>query len=294
MSKNHFIVVVGHPVHGRIKRLQIPHYFVHLAAAGLIVALIVGIGLTASYGRMYAKVQEFNKVRAENKALQRGYDQLQETVEEREVQLASLGSLANEVSVAFGIQRDAADPAFGNEGDAAPMFEQSMNQFDRLQEVRLDGQADDSMLSYLSNTTPSIWPVRGRISSSFGRRNDPFNRGEGAFHSGIDISAASGRPIVATADGRVVKAGWAGALGQRVEISHGRNGLATVYGHMVEVYARAGQVVRRGEVIGRTGSTGRSTGKHVHYEVHYKGTRVNPYKYLQKNTDQVNSLAMAD
>ncbi len=293
MSKNHFIVVVGHPVHGRIKRLRIPHYFAHLAAAGILFALIAGIGITASYWRMFHKVQEFNKLRAENKALQREYDRLQATVEEREVQLASMGSLANEVSVAFGIQRKPVEPTSGNEGDAALLFTQSMNQFDMLQEVRLDGRTDESMWSWLANTTPSIWPVKGRISSSFGTRSDPFN-GEGYFHSGIDLSAAGGQPVVAAADGRVVKAGWAGALGRCVKIDHGRNGLSTIYGHMMQIYARPGQIVRRGEVIGRTGSTGRATGKHVHYEVRYKGTPVNPYKYLQKNADRINGLALAD
>ncbi len=293
MSKNHFIVVVAHPVHGRIKRLRIPHYFVHLAVAGIVFALIVGIGMTASYARMFSKVQEFNRLRATNEALQNEYDRLRATVEEREVQLASMSGLANEVSVAFGIQRKPAEPAGGNEDDASLLFTQSMNQFDRLQEVRLDGQADEAMWSWLSNTTPSIWPVKGRLSSSFGTRNDPFN-GEGYFHSGIDISAPGGQPVVATADGRVVKAGWAGALGRCVKISHGYNGLATLYGHLDLVYARPGQIVRRGEVIGRTGSTGRATGKHVHYEVRYKGTPVNPYKYLQKNADRISGLALAD
>ncbi len=293
MRKNHFIVVVGHPVHGRIKRLRIPHYCMHLAVAGILFALIVGIGVTASYGRMFHKVQEFNRLRTENEALQREYDRLQATVEEREVQLASMGSLANEVSVAFGIQRKPAEPTFGSEGDAALFFTQSMNQFDMLQEVRLDDRADESMWSWLANTTPSIWPVKGRISSSFGTRSDPFN-GEGYFHSGIDLSAPGGQPIVAAADGRVVKAGWAGALGRCVEIDHGSNGLTTIYGHMMQVYARPGQIVRRGEVVGRTGSTGRATGKHVHYEVRYKGTPVNPYKYLQKNAGRINGLSLAD
>ncbi len=293
MSKDHFIVVVGYSVHGRIKRLHIPHYFAHLAVAVILFALIVGIGLTASYGRMFTKVQEFNKLRAENKALQLEYDRLQATVEEREIQLDSMGSLANEISVAFGIQRKPAESTIGNEGEAALLFAQSMNQFDRLQEVRLDGKADESMWSWLSNTMPSIWPVKGRISSSFGTRSDPFN-GEGYFHSGIDISAVGGQPVVATADGRVTKAGWAGALGRCVEIHHGRNGLSTIYGHMMQIYVRPGQVVRRGEVIGRTGSTGRATGKHVHYGVRYKGTFVNPYKYLQKNADRINGLSLAD
>lgn len=293
MIKNYFIVVVAHPVHGRIKRLRIPNYFLHLAVAGIVSLLIIGIGMTSSYRRMFTKVQEFNSLRAENKALQSEYDRLQGTIEEQEIQLASLGSLANEVSVAFGIQRGPAERTIGNEDDAALLFTQSTYQFDRLQEVRLDAQSDDLMWSWLSNTTPAIWPVKGRISSSFGSRSDPFN-GEGSFHAGMDISAANGQPVVATADGLVVKAGWAGALGRSVEISHGRNGLSTLYGHMNEVYTRPGQVVRRGEVIGRTGSTGRATGKHVHYEVHYRDIPVNPYKYLQKNAERINDLVLAD
>lgn len=293
MSKNHFIVVIGHPAHGRIKRLRIPHYCLHIAGAGILFALIAGIGTMASYGRMFHKVQEFNKLRAENQVLQREYDRLQATVEERETQLASMGTLANEVSVAFGIQRKPAEPTFGNEGDAALLFTQSMNQFDMLQDVWLGGGADDPMLSWLANTTPSIWPVKGRISSSFGTRSDPFS-GKGDFHAGIDIRAPGGQPVVTAADGRVVEAGWAGALGRCVKIDHGRNGLTTIYGHLMQIYARPGQIVRRGEVIGRTGSTGRATGEHVHYEVRYKGTPVNPYKYLQKNAGRINGLDLAD
>ncbi len=149
-------------------------------------------------------------------------------------------------------------------------------------------------LNRLTNTTPSIWPIEGRLSSSFGNRRDPFS-GEGAFHAGVDISAGRGTPVLATADGLVRKSGWLGALGKAVVIDHGNNQLTSRYGHMTEVFARPGQVVRRGEVIGRAGSTGRSTSTHLHYEITYRGTPVNPYKYLgRRNPSQATGLALSD
>ena len=90
------------------------------------------------------------------------------------------------------------------------------------------------------------------------------------------------------------KAGWLGSLGKAVVINHGNSQLVTRYGHMTEVFARPGQVVRRGEVIGRAGSTGRSTGNHLHYEVVYRGTPVNPYKYLGKRNGPSTGLTLAD
>ena len=124
------------------------------------------------------------------------------------------------------------------------------------------------------HTTPSIWPAAGYVSSPYGLR---FNGTE--FHQGIDIAADMGTPIVATADGVVTAAGWNGGYGNMVDVDHG-GGIVTRYGHASALAVTVGQQVRRGEVIAYVGSTGRSTGPHVHYEVRVNGAPVNPAGYL--------------
>lgn len=127
----------------------------------------------------------------------------------------------------------------------------------------------------VSITTPSIWPARGDVSSPFGLR---WNGSD--FHPGIDIANDMGTPIVATADGVVTTAGWnSGGYGNMVDIDHG-NGIMTRYGHAMQVVVSAGQHVRRGQIIAYMGSTGFSTGPHVHYEVRVNGSPVNPVGYL--------------
>lgn len=130
-------------------------------------------------------------------------------------------------------------------------------------------------LALPGSTTPSLWPARGDVSSPFGLR---WNGSD--FHPGIDIANDMGTPIVATADGTVVTAGWnAGGYGNMVDIDHG-NGVLTRYGHAMQVVVTQGQYVRRGQVIAYMGSTGYSTGPHVHYEVRINGRPVNPISYL--------------
>jgi len=130
---------------------------------------------------------------------------------------------------------------------------------------------------------PSIWPAltgRRAISSPYGYRKDPFTL-RVRHHDGMDIRAPSGTPVVATADGKVSFAGWDGDYGKIVRINHG-NGTITCYGHLKSYNVKPGQAVKRGDVIGKVGSTGRSTGAHIHYEVHVNGKTVNPSKYLSR------------
>lgn len=118
------------------------------------------------------------------------------------------------------------------------------------------------------------WPVNGHVTSYFGYRYHPilhFTR----FHAGLDIGASWGSPIIAAADGQVVTAGWTGGYGRAVQIAHG-GGISTVYGHMSQVVAAPGSFVRAGQLIGYVGSSGLSTGPHLHYEVRRNGTPVNP------------------
>ena len=275
MRDKRFLVIIAHPRLGRLGRFEVSHWGLQVAASLVVVALLAAIGLAAGY---FKTAKETERLLSQSEALREEYESLVLTSQEREEQLASLSDLAYQVSIAYGIQRDAsgAEDAFGS--DLAPAYYASLNQYDRLQVALNRSSAGGSTL--LANSTPSIWPVKGYITSTYGRRQDPFN-GKGVFHTGMDISAPYGSPVRATADGFVSTAGWDAGLGNCVKILHGGNGFSTTYGHLKEYLVRPGQPVQRGELIGFVGSTGRTTGAHVHYEVRSKGLTVNPYRYLR-------------
>ncbi|GHV54678.1 hypothetical protein FACS1894206_07970 [Deltaproteobacteria bacterium] len=126
--------------------------------------------------------------------------------------------------------------------------------------------------------TPSIWPSEGHLTSGFGYRVSPFT-GQSTLHSGLDISNRIGTPIVAPARGTVTSAGFQGAYGNCITISHG-NAITTRYGHLEKITVKEGQVVNRGDLIGTIGNSGRSTGPHLHYEVRIGGVPVNPMRYI--------------
>lgn len=130
----------------------------------------------------------------------------------------------------------------------------------------------------LLDTIPMRWPTWGKISSRYGWRKDPFT-GQRAWHTGIDIAAPSGRSVVATAEGRVVFAGWNGNYGKCVIVRH-QFGYETVYGHLSKILVNPGDLVKKNQVIAKVGSTGRSTGPHLHYEVRRYGNVVNPWPHL--------------
>ena len=130
------------------------------------------------------------------------------------------------------------------------------------------------------NILPSGWPVDGRLMGGYGVRMDPFS-GEGAMHTGIDISATIGTPVHASGDGIVLHAGWNGGYGRCVIIDHGNN-YQTWYAHLSRMDVIEGEEIRQGEVLGAVGTTGRSTGAHLHYEVRIGNTPVNPYRFLAR------------
>lgn len=130
--------------------------------------------------------------------------------------------------------------------------------------------------------TPTLWPVIGQITAYFGDRLDPFN-GESAFHTGVDISSEYGAPVRATADGVVIEAGEHAGYGRLLEIDHGF-GVTTYYAHLSTFAAPVGMRVKRGDVIGYVGVSGRTTGPHVHYEIRINDTPVNPMRYLRSGS----------
>ncbi|MCC7417186.1 MAG: M23 family metallopeptidase [Acidobacteria bacterium] len=130
----------------------------------------------------------------------------------------------------------------------------------------------------LASATPSIWPAHGWLTGTFGGRSDPFTHQRG-FHQGLDISLEKGSPVFATADGQVDFAAYNGDYGNLVVLDHGF-GLTTRYGHLSAFEVKQGDVVKRGDVIGLVGATGRATGSHVHYEILVNGQLLNPLQLL--------------
>lgn len=153
-------------------------------------------------------------------------------------------------------------------GDAARLEE--VRQQDLLRALRDNKGIAASM--------PSIWPINGFITSSFGGRKSPFGGGN-QFHKGLDISGRPGTPIIAPGEGTVTLAAPDGAYGNSVEIDHG-GGIVTKYAHMQRSIVKPGQWIRKGEVLGYVGMTGRATGPHLHYEVRLNGVPVNPMRYI--------------
>ena len=144
----------------------------------------------------------------------------------------------------------------------------------RLQSVRTNVEKRNA----LANATPSIWPAHGWLSSGMGPRTDPVNGGSD-YHNGLDIAGDKGQPVYATAAGVVTSAGYSGAYGNLIVVDHGF-GLETRYGHLSGFNVQKGSHVKRGEMIGRLGATGRTTGNHLHYEVMANGRLLNPLQLL--------------
>lgn len=145
--------------------------------------------------------------------------------------------------------------------------------------VALNGELKSH--NYRVAVTPSQWPVAvgGTITSYFGARSNPFGGGGYDFHPGLDIGASYGSPVIATASGRVTRSGWYGGYGKYVAINHDF-GYSSAYGHMSKLIVRSGEYVKKGQTIGYIGSTGYSTGPHLHFEIRYYGKALNPLKYI--------------
>lgn len=136
---------------------------------------------------------------------------------------------------------------------------------------------------------PTVWAHLGKINNEFGFRRNPFGGRTYEFHAGMDIDGERGDPVVAPAGGTVTEAGWKGGYGQMVEIDHG-NGLKTRYGHLSRIGVTAGDTVPRGQVIGLVGSTGRSTGPHLHYELRLNNRPINPRRFLPSEPTQLKKI----
>ncbi len=225
------------------------------------------------------KVANYNNLRQEVQVLRKRYENLQKSNNETKEQLATLQVFATQVSMAYGLKRQMEGPVdIASEGRLVPTFRETLAEYDFLKTAKLGLFRRNPARLWQQNTMPSLWPIAGRLMSHFGKRTDPFT-GEGAFHTGLDISAQSGTPVHVAADGVVRRAEWSGAYGKLVIVDHG-NGYQTWYAHLSRYEVIPGQEVRRGQVVAYSGATGRVTSAHLHYEVRREGSPVDPHRYL--------------
>ncbi|HXM99683.1 MAG TPA: M23 family metallopeptidase [Candidatus Dormibacteraeota bacterium] len=288
-GKNYTFFIASTP--GKLRKLIVPAYLLHgLALLALIGSITVIAGL-GSYSRMLWKVGNYNALRHDQDTLKKQYRQLQSSVNDTNQRLDSLQSLATEVAMTYGVLRY--HPAAFDQLDAAitpqDAFDRSVEQYTFLKQnaalitVSSGGMRLIPSMSFAeSSYTPAIWPVLGHVTDAFGARLDPFS-GEGAFHTGVDVATDYGAPVHATADGIVSQADNHAGYGRLVVVDHGF-GITTWYAHLSAFSAIAGARVKRGEVIGYTGISGRSTGPHVHYEVRMNNAPVNPWRYMRSTT----------
>ena len=308
LRKRYYILFVARDEDGRVRKIPLPLQYVYGFVAAALVGAFTIVGLAGSYTRMLLKTERFNQVRDDNQKLRKDYSQLAQVAHDRDVQVASLGALASEVTALYGLRQHKVIPAKPTEAAAAPTpatlavkddvsnadVKMTFEQFYALRDQAMSGSVTRALGGGLTTgfpgdwsrlaDAPSIWPVEGRVGSSFGEREDPIN-GEGAFHPGIDIEASYGTPVRAAADGDVTGQNMGSGYGRTVVLDHGHD-LLTLYGHLSAVAVVPGQHVTRGQVIGYVGQSGRATGPHLHYEVRVHNVPVNPHKYLRTTYEQ--------
>ena len=290
MERKLYTFLIISEVRGKVYKIEFPYYVAHLLLGLSIGAIVTVAALATSYTRMLLKVSNYNDVRADREALKSNYRVLQKVVTETNAKLGSLESLATDVALSYGFG-EARHEKFpqsilamaAQENPALDSgYHASLYAFNLLKITAFKGSSKTISPSLFAvsdrSSVPSIWPVHGAVSAGFGERIDPLN-GEGAFHSGMDIAAPTGTEVMASADGMVLSAGPEAGYGNAILLDHG-NGMTTKYGHLSEVDVVVGQEVKRGQVIGEVGSTGRTTGPHLHYEVHIHDAPVNPATYL--------------
>jgi murein DD-endopeptidase MepM/ murein hydrolase activator NlpD len=277
LQKRFYILFVARGDDGQLRKISIPLHYLYVFVIGAAIGFLSLTGIASSYTRMLLKVSRYNELRTEKEQLKDRYSRLEEVAKERDVQVASLGSIASEVSALYGLKSEptlvTASQQQIHDADVSSSLATSVGI--SLGMTRNATTAD----WYRANSAPNLWPVEGQVTGSFGERIDPFN-GEGAFHSGVDISSNYGHAVIAPADGVITFADFMGGYGKAIMMDHG-HGISTRYGHLSGFAVTPGQHIHRGDTIGYVGLSGRSTGPHLHYEVRINDTPVNPYKYLR-------------
>ena len=282
------IIIVPHSKARFLKFSFSTRTLVGVLSAGA-VALVLSVIAIAYTGNAVNRRVEVQRLKSENSELSEVNQELEKTIAEVQGRLDEFEERTTRLALAAGMESGAVGLTGGS---ASTTRVGSGGPYDRLPEspaaLTAQGRWVQDQLDLVEGrlaeqdrllaSTPTFAPVRGLITDGFGRRKDPFT-GRLAFHRGLDVSARRGTPIEAPADGIVVFAGRNGGLGRTVRISHDF-GFTTVYGHLDKISVELGAEVHRGQEIGLLGNSGRSTGPHLHYEVHVDGVSKNPLYYI--------------
>jgi murein DD-endopeptidase MepM/ murein hydrolase activator NlpD len=286
-GSHHTIIFVPH-AHAKLRKWRVTNLQIGLAAGAFVLLTVLSSLLIWSHFNTPVNPVEINRLRKENEELRRTNTAFESNLGKLQKQLSSYEDKTRELAIVAGIE-SLGDSVEAGVGGPTAVEEATASDLPKIQEraAKLVGalsaveQKLDQRVHWISST-PAIAPVKGIFTSGFGTRSDPLTHGRGT-HQGVDIAAAPGQPVRASADGIVMAASEQGGLGKAVFLAHGY-GLSTRYGHLSAVSVRPGQRVKRGDVIGRVGSTGRSTGYHLHYEVRIDGEPVNPLAYILDNS----------
>jgi murein DD-endopeptidase MepM/ murein hydrolase activator NlpD len=251
------------------------------------VATLAVSGTFVHYARVAAEVHELRQLRDENKVLLSKTQEYEQSAGKLQAKVQQLQNMVTKLGVMAGLEHSLPEPA-GVGGvssmDSTPpkLTPSALADMDRSLTKLTDRSAQLEEFyrdqTVLLSSTPSVWPVRGYLSAAFGNRIDPFTA-QKDFHPGIDISTPIGTKVQAPADGIVISSGQQGGYGNALVIDHGY-GVVTRYGHLDSFAVKPGQRVKRGDVIAYVGSTGRSTGPHLHYEVWVRDQAQNPIHFI--------------
>lgn len=289
MDKRYSTIIFVPHARAKSRKLNVSHRWLFTIFSLLTSSLCLSTFFSVQYFTALSQTHELTKLRNENRELQTANEQFSKSVESLRGQLRGVEDKTRKLAIIAGISSlDEGNQLVGGSGGARPADLGENPYRDDLDKMSFRSHRIASDLSVLEqklsenskllSCTPSIAPVHGILTDGFGGRSDPFT-GEPGTHNAVDISSASGQPVLAPADGIVVKAEWANGYGNVIYLSHGY-GYSTRFGHLSAYAVRPGSHVKRGDVIGYVGTTGRSTGPHLHYEVRVNNNPVNPLEYI--------------
>ncbi|HET9299309.1 MAG TPA: M23 family metallopeptidase [Candidatus Polarisedimenticolaceae bacterium] len=287
MRRRFYTIFILPHAHARFRKLHLSRNFVAVSFGVLALGLIGGGVAPHLLFKVQAQSAVLSDLEAENRSLRENKNRFETALDQMAQRLDQVESEASRLAREMGVKELPARPAAGgalmaySENDPRVVDEEIQALGNRLHALDLSFDTIDQAWqerAKLLACTPSLLPVSGFFSDGFGWRKDPIT-GQRAFHEGVDIVAETGTAVRAPADGIVVAAGRNSSYGRAVDLSHGY-GLSTRFGHLSAVTVQPGDKVKRGDIIGRVGSTGRSTGPHLHYEVFKEGRQVNPRRYL--------------
>ncbi len=287
MDKRYSTIIFVPHARAKFRKLKVSHRLLFSLISVVTSSLCLSTFFSVQYFTSLSQTHELSKLRHENRELQTANEQFSKSVESLRTQLHTVEDRTRKLAIIAGIST-LDETSQGGVGGIRPADLGENPYRDDLDKMSFRSRRLEKDLSVLErkfvaqslllSSTPSIAPVRGILTDGFGGRSDPFT-GEPGTHNAIDISSAVGQPVRSPADGIVVKSEWANGYGNVVYISHGY-GYSTRYGHLSTFAVRPGDHIKRGDVIGYVGSTGRSTGPHLHYEVRLNNNPVNPLEYI--------------